>query len=179
LTEFSKIFILAEDARQQLFVRRFLFKAGFGTHVIDPEPLPDGTGGAGELWGRKRYPGVVKKYRKRAVKAKTALIVAIDADTEEVRHRARQLEGSLKQEKLDPRTDGEAIVHLIPRRNIETWILHLNGEEVDEEMDYRHEKNVDDLISKASTAFFQWTAQTPERCLPSLLGAIEEAKRLA
>src|SRR5579862_4002126 len=77
LTEFSKIIILAEDARQQRFVRRYLYKAGFGTHVIDPEPLPEGTGGAGEHWVRKRYPVAVKKYRKRAVRAKTALIVAI------------------------------------------------------------------------------------------------------
>jgi hypothetical protein len=178
LTEFSKIIILAEDARQQRFVRRYLYKAGFGTHVIDPEPLPEGTGGAGEHWVRKRYPVAVKKYRKRAVRAKTALIVAIDADTEEVRHRVRQLESSLEQEKLDPRTDGEAIVHLIPKRNIETWILHLNGEDLDEVQDHRN-RDLDDLIPSAAAAFHGWTSQPPAKCLPSLDAALQETKRLA
>jgi hypothetical protein len=51
--------------------------------------------------------------------------------------------------------------------------------DVDEETDYHDEKGVDDLIPAASATFFQWTAQTSEYCLPSLLGAIEETKRFA
>lgn len=178
MTEFSKIIILAEDARQQRFVRRYLYEAGFGTHVIDPEPLPEGTGGAGEHWVRKPYTVAVKKYRKRAVRAKTAFVVAIDAGCEEVRHRARQLEGSLEQDKLDPRTDGEAIVHLIPKRNIETWILYLTGERVDEVKDHRN-RVLDDLIPSAAATFHGWTSQPPAGCLPSLMTGIEELKRLA
>ncbi len=175
MTDFSKIYILAEDARQQLFVRRYLYRAGYERHVIDPEVLPKGTGGAGEHWVRQRYSAAVAKYRKRAARAKTALIVVIDADTDEVSRRVRQLREALG---TSARRDDEAIVHLIPRRNIETWILHLNGEEVDEEEDYRR-RDVDDLIPTAAASFHAWAALTPERCLPSLLGAIEETKRLA
>jgi len=174
LTRFSKIFILAEDARQLLFVRRYLYRAGFQTHVIDPEPLPGGTGGAGEHWVRARYPAAVEKLRKRAAKAKTALIVVIDADTDEVGRRVRQLSDALGR---SVRKDDEAIVHLIPKRHIETWILHLSGEEVDEETDYHHE-SVDDLIPAAAAKFHAWTSPPPDDCLPSLSVGIEETKRL-
>jgi hypothetical protein len=175
LTDFSKIYILAEDARQQLFVRRYLYRAGYERHAIDPEVLPKGTGGAGEQWVRQRYSAAVAKYRKRAARAKTALIVILDADTETVSRRARQLSEALGN---DARKEGETIIHFIPKRNIETWILHLNGEEVDEEKDHRN-RDVDDLIPAAAAAFHAWTPQPPERCLPSLRAGIEETKRLA
>jgi hypothetical protein len=177
LTEFSKIFILAEDARQQRFVRRYLHGAGFERHVIDPEPLPNGIGGAGEHWVRRHYAAVLMKYRRRATKARTALIVVIDADTEDLSFRSRQLEDSLRQTDAAPRSKGESILHLIPKRNIETWILHLNGEGVDETKDHRH-RDVDDLIPIAAAKFHAWSAQVPTHCLPSLLAAIEETNRL-
>ncbi len=176
MTEFSKIIILAEDARQQRFVRRYLYEAGFKPHVIDPEPLPDGSGGAGEHWVRTRYSGVVKKYRKRA--AKTALIVVIDADTGDLSQRVRQLAEALKEAEIDPRMDGEAIVQLIPKRNIETWILYLNGEGVDGVKDHRN-RDLDDLIPNAAATFHAWTSQPPASCLPSLGSALQELKRLA
>lgn len=68
MTDFSKIYILAEDPRQQLFVRRYRYRAGYERHVIDPEVLPKGTGGAGEQWVGQRYSAAVAKYRKRATK---------------------------------------------------------------------------------------------------------------
>ncbi len=178
MTEFSKIFILAEDARQQLFVLRYLYKVGYKAHVIDREPIPRGTGGAGEHWVRQRYAAVLKKYRKRAAKARTAVIVVIDADTEDLSLRSRQLEETLKQSGAASRMKGEPILHLIPRRNIETWILHLSGEQVDEETDDHDRKNVGDLIPAAAAAFYEWTAQAPAHYLPSLSVAIEETKRL-
>jgi hypothetical protein len=72
------------------------------------------------------------------------------------------------------------IVHLIPKRNIETWILHLSGEDVDEEARYRG-RDVDSRIAPAALKFYELTrANAPIRdnCLPSLLTAIPEAQRL-
>ena len=177
MTDFSKIYILAEDERQQLFVLRYLYKAGFKAHAIDREPLPGGTGGAGENWVRRHYPAVLKKYRRRAAKAKTALIVVIDADTEHLSFRSHQLEDSLKQADAAPRTKRGSILYLIPKRNIETWILHLTEEDVDETTDHRH-RYVDDLIPIAAAKFHEWSAQVPSDCLPSLRVAIDETNRL-
>lgn len=151
---------------------RYLRKRGFKERQIRLVPPSGASGGAGEQWVRERYEAAVSEYRRRS--AKTALIVVIDADTDEVSRRVRQLSEALGR---PPRRDDEAIVHLIPRRNIETWILHLSGKEVDEEADYHHE-DVDDLIPAAAAKFLEWAAQSPAHCLPSLLVAIKETKRL-
>jgi hypothetical protein len=102
-------------------------------------------------------------------------MVIIDADTDEVSRRVRQLKEALG---ASARNEDEAIVHLIPRRNIETWILHLSDMDVDEETDYHDEKGVDDLIPAAAATFHGWISKLPENCLPSLSVGIEETKRL-
>ncbi len=75
------------------------------------------------------------------------------------------------------RKDSEVIVHLIPKRHIETWILHLTGTAVNEGTDY-HNERIDDIIPQAAANFLEWAAQAPADCLPSLSVGIEETKRL-
>jgi hypothetical protein len=75
----------------------------------------------------------------------------------------------------------EKIIHLIPKRNIETWILCLTGSIVDEVTDYRHEPGVDGLVKPAAVEFFEWSRNhvvLPERCVPSLTLAIAEIRKL-
>lgn len=108
-------------------------------------------------------------------------MVAIDADAGDINKRVGQLIGALAGVELPPRTSDEKIVHLIPRRNIETWILNLNGNSVDEEADFRHAPAVDDQIGTAAQTFFDWTrpnAVPPPHCVPSLDAAIPEMRRL-
>jgi hypothetical protein len=115
------------------------------------------------------------------VRAGTALIVAIDADTGEVDRRVRQLREGLEQAGAPARTDREAIVHLIPKRSVETWVLCLSGRQVDESTDYRQEVDVDRRIPDAARTFFDWSrenAQPPAHCVPSLRSAIPEVRRL-
>jgi hypothetical protein len=107
-------------------------------------------------------------------------VVIIDADLGDLDRRLRQLQSGLARAHLEPRTSEEKIVHLIPKRNIETWILNLNGSEIDEETDYRHQR-VDDLILPAARSMFEWTrrnALVPPHCVPSLRSAIPEIARL-
>jgi hypothetical protein len=175
----SQVIVLVEDERQQRFVRSYLRQLSYSAHDIRLEPLPSGRG-SGEAWVRARYSQAVKAYRARSARARTSLVVAIDADTGETTHRARQLEESLASEGQSPRTGGERIIHLIPRRNIETWILNLNGNEVDEEADKRGQR-VDDLIDSAAQTLFEWArpnAAVPQFCVPSLRAAIPEMQRL-
>jgi hypothetical protein len=170
--------VLAEDKRHQSFVKRYLKRRKHDGEVR-LEPLPSATGGAGDKWVRERYAAAVKAYRTRAARTATALVVVIDADKLSVVRRAGQLESALKQAHMGDREAGEVIVHFIPRRHIETWILHLSGSDVDEEADYHNEKGVDDLIQSAAAAFHGWTSQPPAKCLPSLDAALQETKRLA
>jgi hypothetical protein len=107
--------------------------------------------------------------------------VSIDADAGDVAHRARQFEESLATESMSRRAEGERIIHLIPKRNVETWILNLNGHHVDEETDYSRHAGIDDLIVSAAQTLFEWTRPNgviPSHCVPSLRLAIDELGRL-
>ena len=122
----SEVVILAEDQRQQRFVWRYLERAGYRWRQIRRLPLPGGRG-SGEQYVREQYATQVSAYRDRASHARTALIIVIDADTQEIQHRTRQLAEALSRARTEGRREGEAIVHLIPKRNVETWVLCLSG----------------------------------------------------
>jgi hypothetical protein len=172
--------VLAEDERHQRLLRKYLYRLGYQLRDIRFRPLPGGRG-CGEQWVREGYAAEVKNYRARSARAKTALIVAIDADTGGVDRRLRQLREALEHSGVDARADDEVIVHLIPKRNVETWILCLSGRQVDEITDYKHENDVDKLIPAAAATLFEWSrmnATPTARCVPSLSAAIFEARRL-
>ena len=178
----SLVIVLAEDERHQRFVRHFLYQKGLSTHQIRMEPLPSGKG-CGEQWVREQYPTAVNAYRERSGggRAKTALVVVIDADTDTVDRRSRQLRESLTQLGLSDRAANEAITHFIPKRNIETWVLFLHCRRVDEDTDYSRDSDVDQLIQPGAVAFFDMSrvsAAPRPNCIASLLAAIPEARRL-
>ena len=105
----------------------------------------------------------------------------IDADTSRVDQRDLQLQKALEEAGSEVRRADEAIVHLIPKRNVETWVLCLNGEQVYEVTDYSQRGDVDARIPAAAATFFKWSrtnAVLPEHCVPSLGAAIPEARRL-
>lgn len=151
----SLVSVLAEDSLHQAFVRRFLLRCGFLNHQIRLGDLP-GSRGCGEQWVRERYIKEVAAYRGRASRANTALVVIIDADRGEISHRSRQLES------LGARLEGERIVHLIPRRSIETWILCLNNVIVDEETDYSHRPGSMNKLPAPPQSFSIGPVRTPQ-----------------
>jgi hypothetical protein len=110
------------------------------------------------------------------------LIVVIDADTNSVRERLKQLDQVLHDTgKQAVDAEGEQIARLIPKRNIETWILCLNGHVVDEETDYKQRHDWNKLIPPAAETLFQWTRSAdkpPQHCMNSLRSGVKELKRL-
>jgi len=175
----SDVVVLAEDTRHQRFVRAYLKRFEDYRDNIRNLDLPSGRR-CGEQWVRERYANEVRAYRSRSTRARTALIVAIDADAGDINRRLRQLRDALDNANLAPRTDQERIIHLIPRRNIETWVLNLNGTNVDEDTDYSHEPGINEQIVNAAIRFFDWSRPNapPPPCVPSLLSAITEVRRL-
>jgi hypothetical protein len=176
----SQVIILGEDQRHQRFVQKYLKRFGYSYHDLYNVDLPSGRG-CGEQWVRGRYVESVKAYRARSARANTALVVAIDANGGDVARRLRQLREGLAEAGLPPRGDTEKIVHLVPKRSIETWILCLTGQDVDESTDYSRESTVDRQISSAADELFEWTrpnAVQSVRCVPSLLSSIPELTRL-
>jgi len=170
----SQAVVLVEDDRQQRFVRRYLYRLGYSTHDVRFEPLPAGRG-SGAQWVLDRYADAVKAYRSRSARAKTALVVTIDADDGSVARRQQQLRDRTA------RTADEKIAHLIPKWSIETWILCLSGEAVDEARTYDRAQGIDEKIAAAAMTFFEWSRPNttpPTHCIPSLLAAIPEVRRL-
>jgi hypothetical protein len=106
---------------------------------------------------RERYPVEVKAYRGRAARAQTALIVLIDADTVDVRQRHGQLDDALLSAGSGVRTGTERISHLIPKRSIETWLLCLCGQQVNEVTSYREDASVGENVSEEVNALYSWS----------------------
>jgi hypothetical protein len=131
---YSQIVILCEDTQQESFIRRFLKKA----HGIQPNLLrvvknPGGKG-SGEQFVRNRYPHELKTIRRRH--AMSTLITAIDADTKKRNEIIQSLDAVCAEAGIEPNTDRDNVVFVIPKRNIETWITWLNGQPVDETTAY-------------------------------------------
>ncbi|MGC9950498.1 MAG: hypothetical protein ABSF64_29380 [Bryobacteraceae bacterium] len=170
----SLVIGLVEDTRQQQFVYRFLREIGYLAHQIRFRPVPGG-GGSGAHWVLDRYADIVEAYRLRSARAETALVVAIDADDGSVSRRQQQFRDRAA------RTADERIAHMIPKWSIETWVLCLTGRNVDEDQSYRREPGIEEQIGPAAANFFHWTRPNtvpPTHCIPSLLAAIPEVRRL-
>ena len=148
MNEPSLIIVVVEDEHHRMLIYKYLKKRGFGGHAIRIFLSPSASGSA-EKWVRNRFVLETCVYRKR--QAQTALIVVIDADLHTVQDRLAQLDRALAREGR-PVIDGrERVARLVPKRNVETWILCLNGQVVDEETDYKWaERDWNQLITHAA-----------------------------
>ncbi len=174
----ASVVLLVEDYRQEKLLRFYLRRLGHdvGRNLRVKKTLR----GCGEQFVREKYAAEVCELRTRTTKA--CLLVMIDADTGPVDNRRRQLERSLSDAQAPSRGSQEAVLHLIPKRNVETWILSLNSIAVNEDDDYRHDKRVDHAATEqAAQTLFDWTrpnTQLPAACVPSLQACIPEFERL-
>ena len=121
-------------------VRRFL-KKGWAIDRRDIKPKRCLKGkGSGEGHVRTRYLKELNAYRTRSASTKTILIVVIDADMESVEQHHRELERACREAKpafVDPRRENQAVVHLIPKRHIETWLAYLDDKRPNEDESYK------------------------------------------
>jgi hypothetical protein len=173
------VILLGEDRRHLRFLTGLLRKLSYTNHQIRELPLPAAKG-SGEQWVRKKYASEVTDFRTRSGGAATVLIVVIDADTGTVQRREQQFRDKLVAEGVRPLDPNELVVHLIPRRNLETWVTFLNGTPVTEEADYKPSVT-DEQVRPAADKFYQFTRpnvvlgpHTP----PSLQHGVREAGRI-
>ena len=131
----TQVVLLCEDRQHEAFARRFLERQGVGRRQIRVERSPTGRG-SGEQWVRRAYAREVQAFRSANYIQSRALIVMIDEDTSSTIDRQQTLECALDDAKLPRRGDGERIIHVLPARNIETWLAYLSGEDVNEGKTY-------------------------------------------
>ncbi len=176
----SQIILLVEDSHHRQFVFGYLRRLGFGTHAMRIVESPAGAGSA-EQWVRKRFSVEVDACRAR--QAETKLIVLVDADTFTVHERISHLDQALKEAGVPAVShDSEDIARLVPKRNIETWILCLNGAPVNEDADYKRTRdNWNEMIRTAAGRLSVWSrpnAALPPSCVESLRMGIRELQRI-
>jgi hypothetical protein len=175
----SQVIVLVEDNRQRQLIFRYLRRIGLEMHAMR-FVLP--ASGSGEQWVREQFSAEIAFYRIRSARAETKLIAVIDADNLTVQARLMQLDQKLRENGLQLIRVDEQIVRLIPRRNVETWILYLNAVQVDETTDYKSRRNDwTELIRPAAEQLYAWTrpnTQFPDNCLSSLKHGAAELRRL-
>jgi hypothetical protein len=173
--------ILCEDLQAQVFIRRALLRRGVESRRIRLVDLPSGSG-AGEQYVRKQYPGEVEAHRSQVTHMAAALVVHIDADPGyTVAERHRQLAEALAEGGLAPRQPEERIGHLVPKRNMETWIhFYLDRAQVDEETEYAKYPSNESACWPAAERFSDEAAQrrAPEGAPPSLVQGLAEFWRV-
>jgi len=177
----SLVIALVEDEHHKMLIYRYLIKCGLKRHAITIRRSPSGRGSA-ENWVRKEFVRETTEYRSRQARARSALIVVIDADTHTVQDRLNQLDEALTGSGKQTVGDTEQIARLVPKRNVETWILCLNEQPVNEDDDYTHTRSDwNELIPRGAETLCQWTRSTtepPNHCVNSLRTGVRELKRL-
>jgi hypothetical protein len=121
-----EIIILCEGKQDELFVQYFLLKWGFKLRNIRFVTCLPGKE-SGEAFVRRNYAIEVNAYRDRKTKG---LIAITDADKKSVKQKLTQLREELSKNHISEPKQYEAIAVFIPKRNIETWLHYLKGEQV-------------------------------------------------
>ncbi|HKW97987.1 MAG TPA: hypothetical protein VJN43_09635 [Bryobacteraceae bacterium] len=176
----ASVIVLAEDVTQTNFAYRALIRKGYDWRAIRVMPAPHGKG-SGEQYVRENFPIEVAQYRNQVARVSVSLVTLIDADKGTVARRESQLWKALRDEGIPPRRNTERIALLIPRRNIETWILCVTGVRVNETTDYSGRNDVQEKIRPAAEKFFEWSRpgyKVPAHCIPSLRRAFPEFRRI-
>ena len=172
-----RIVLLCEDSQTDAFVRRFLKRRNFGGRDIETLPLPSGRQ-SGEQWVRERYPDELRAIRGRQ---NAHLIVVTDADTHTTETRRTQLDAKCDEKQIPQRDDGDPVLVIVPRRNIETWLEYLGtGNAVDENTTYGKLDRERDCATQANTLFRMCHREQrlPEDAPPSLRESCEEYRKL-
>ena len=179
----AEIILLCEDTQTDSFVRNFLKHRNFGRYDIDTCPLSNGSG-AGKQWVLERYPEQLQLIRK---KKNAYLIVIIDADKDTIDDCHKRLEAACRDKSIPPRDKKDSnVLHIIPRRNIETWLAYLDNRNVDEFEDYRKLKSKNRKLKYKSNCK-EYAKHLHDMCRaqklrepapPSLQGACIEYRKL-
>jgi hypothetical protein len=181
----TSVVVLCEDNKTFAFTRSYLKRCGVSRNirpVISPR-------GSAFTFVVNSFPAQVNAYRLTKARLHTWLIAVVDADTSTVAQRIGEMDRALAQAQ-EPRVramriQDETIARLVPRRNIETWILALNSTAVNETDDYKStiksNEKWHELIPSATESFFTLTrpnATLPTSLLDSLRHGIDEMRRL-
>lgn len=178
----SRMVLLCEDDLQERLTKAYLKRCGLSSlppEVVSRVASREQQGG-NYAWVLAQFPKELHACRQR--RAKTLLIVLIDADDLSVEERRRQLLEKVRSAGLDQFGPDEPAVLLIPKRHIETWVRALQSETVTEDGNYKTwEKATKEILRSAADTLYDWArpnATPGPSCVPSLKEALPLWRRI-
>jgi len=174
LRDVSMFYVLGEDAAQRSFIRAWLSVGGVPPRRIYTVEPPAGKQG-GIAFVRDNYKKTLGDalHRNRS-KAKTRLIVAMDADDETLENRLSELKRAAAG--IDENEHLDVVCALLPKRHIETWVHALGPTDpkVNEQDNYK-DKTIEEVRTAAGRlARLPSAPQDP----PSLVHGYGQLQRL-
>lgn len=173
----SETILLCEDDLQEQLVRRYLRRCGFETSPpqLRVRNASRAVHGGNVGWVLREFPLELEACRKRhASRARTKLIVVVDADDLTVAQRLEDFRAR------GARSD-DPLVSLVPRRHVETWIRAARGEPANEVDSYKSPRPSRSEVEEAAHAVYGWARGSPApgpTCVDSLRQALPEFRKL-
>lgn len=144
-----RVTVVVEDQRLERFCREVLIKLGFNSREIRVEKSPAGRG-SGKQWVDNAMAKEVKILRSKNYQS-LAVVVGSDVDELSLDARVDQLGSALKSAGLSDRSVDEKVVYWLPKWSIETWLLYLAGDTVDENVQHKNRVGEPDFRRIAET----------------------------
>ena len=165
--------VLCEDAQMKTFILGVLSYHKIPSGKISVSNIPCGQG-SGAAFVRKELSKEIQ-ILKATNYLRRVLIVCIDADAYTVEERMRELHKTI--EKVIPKwkREDDFVMFWIPKHQIETWIKHLSGESVDEEMTFIHSGKPVNCKSEAER--FAMYCQDLEEIECPMVNSLSSAKK--
>lgn len=155
----AEVVVVYEDVRHLQVIRRYLELLPVGVRRIREVPPPSSCG---EQHVRLQFASELDYYRDVSKRRSAALIGIVDADVVTVEERSRH---------FPMPTDEEVVVLLVPKRNVETWIVAFGfNQPVDENTDYKqsYQRRIDRKVVRA-TASKLWELARPGASVTALV----------
>lgn len=179
----SRIVLLCEDDAQQRLAFAYMKHCGINTKY-DVVRLVGSRRqqGSAKQWVIRQFPEQLHACRQRSARARTQLVVFVDADEDSVEHREQQLWRGVSDDGSATRLEGDAVVLLIPRWHVETWIKARLGETVSEDEPCKGRKEpYDEDLKQAARRLFEWSrdgARPGPTCVASLERSLPEWRKI-
>jgi hypothetical protein len=180
----SQVILLCEDETHERLAKAYMKECGHKNlerlvRTFVASRLQQG-GNVG--WVKTEFPRQLRACRQRHKKAKTLLVVLVDADNLTVEDRRRQLFDKIESEGLEELGQNDPAALLIPKRHVETWIRALLGESVSEDQVCKtHQKPTREEMRLAAKTLFEWSrpnATPGPTCVASLKAALPEWRKI-
>lgn len=173
----SQTIVLCEDDPQEQLVRLYAKKCGLNTDLpyFKPRNASREVHGGNVGWVIREFPNELKACRKRAARARTLLVVIVDADLKTVNDRRAELYKDVETSRDDP------TVVLIPKRSVETWIRAARGQNVSETDSLKNPTPEKNEIREAANQIHGWARDNPipdNTCVESLRRALPEWREI-